>query len=39
MLCEDYRISSEKCSYPDLCHSKIQTQDHEIFTDLEPQNM
>lgn len=39
MRCEICRISLEKFSYPDLCHSKIQIQDHEIFTDPEPQNM
>lgn len=39
MLCENYRISLDKCSYLYLRHSKIQTQDHKIFTDPETQNM
>lgn len=31
-------FSLEKLNYPDRRHSKIQTQDHETYTDFGPQN-
>lgn len=33
-----YQIFLEKLNYPDHRHSKIQTQDHETYSDFGPQN-